>query len=146
MVVIHFEDHEMSEFESRFDPEVREIRRLEVINGALGRRSWSSEEKGRIVAESMAPGVVVSEVARRHGLNPQQLFSWRHDAKQGRLVLPADAVSFVPVVTRNDDESLSPTSSMGQIEVHIGGAVVKVPDDAEPKHLSKVLRAVKLAL
>ena len=144
--MIHFGDHEMSEFESRLDPEVREVRRLEVINGALGRRRWSSEEKGRLVAESMAPGVVVSEVARRNGLNPQQLFAWRHDAKQGRLALPADVMSFVPVVAMSDDEPLPPVSSKECIEVHVGAAVIKVPDDTEPKHLSKVLRAVKSVL
>lgn len=136
----------MPEFESRFDPEVCEVRRLEVINGALGRRRWPSEEKGRIVAESLAPGVVVSEVARRHGLNPQQLFSWRHDAKQGRLALPAGAMSFVPVVVMSNDGPLPPVSSKECIEVHVGAAVIKVPDDAEPKHLSKVLRAVKSVL
>lgn len=136
----------MSEFESRFDPEVREVRRLEVINGVLGRRSWSLEEKGRLVAESMAPGVVVSEVARRNGLNPQQLFAWRHDAKQGRLALPADAMSFVPMVVTSDEEPLHRAPSKERIEVHVGTAVIKVPGDAEPKHLSKVLRAVKSAL
>ncbi|WP_271610510.1 transposase [Bradyrhizobium sp. CCBAU 21359] len=35
---------------------------------------WSEEVKGRIVAESYAPGAVVSEVARRHGISPQHLF------------------------------------------------------------------------
>jgi transposase len=68
---------------------VREVRRLEVITGALGRRRWSAEAKARIVAESLAPGVVISEVARRHDLRPQQLFAWRHQARQGRLALPA---------------------------------------------------------
>jgi len=87
----------MSAFDRKVDPEVREIRRLEVITGALGRRRWSAEAKARIVAESLAPGVVVSEVARRHDLRPQQLFAWRHQARQGRLALPAAELSFVPV-------------------------------------------------
>jgi transposase-like protein len=82
-------DRFMSAFDRRFDPEVREVRRLEVITGALGRRRWSAEAKARIVAESLAPGVVISEVARRHDLRPQQLFAWRHQARQGRLALPA---------------------------------------------------------
>ena len=64
----------MSAFDRRVDPEVREVRRLEVITGALGRRRWSAEAKARIVAESLAPGMVISEVARRHDLRPQQLF------------------------------------------------------------------------
>lgn len=93
----------------------------------------------------MAPGVVVSEVARRNGLNPQQLFAWRHDAKQGRLTLPAEVMSFVPVVATSD-EALPPVCTKERLEVQVGAAVVKVPDDVDPKHLSKVLRAVKSAL
>jgi transposase len=88
----------MSAFDRKVEPEVREVRRLEVITGALRRRRWSNEAKARIMAESLAPGVVISEVARRHDLRPQQLFAWRHQAKQGRLVLPAEDLSFVPVV------------------------------------------------
>ena len=51
--------------------------RIEVITGAERRRKWSAEEKAEIVADSLAEGAVVSEVARRHGLSPQQLFGWR---------------------------------------------------------------------
>jgi transposase len=93
----------MSAFDRRVDPEVREVRRLEVITGALGRRRWSAEPKARIVAESLAPGVVISEVARRHDLRPQQLFAWRHQARQGRLALPPAELSFVPVVGSASD-------------------------------------------
>ena len=96
-----------SRFDRRCDTEVHEVRRLEVINGELGRRKWSAERKGEIVAESMQPGVVVSEVARRHNLTPQQLFAWRHDAKQGRLALPEEAMSFVPVVAAADEAGSS---------------------------------------
>src|ERR687891_434626 len=71
------EDRFMSALDRRVDPEVREVRRLEVITGTLGRRRWSAEAKARIVAESLAPGVMISEGARRHDLRPQQLFAWR---------------------------------------------------------------------
>jgi transposase-like protein len=53
------------------------LRRIEMITGAERRRKWSAEEKAEIVAESLAEGAVVSDVARRHGLSPQQLFGWR---------------------------------------------------------------------
>jgi transposase len=52
-------------------------RRIEVITGVERRRKWSAQEKAAIVAESLAEGAVVSEVARRHGLSPQQVFGWR---------------------------------------------------------------------
>src|SRR5437879_10974629 len=73
--------------------------RIEIRSGVGRRRRWSDEERGRIVAESFAPGAVVSEVARRHEISPQHLFSWRKAARNGRLALPADeAAMFVPVM------------------------------------------------
>jgi transposase len=132
----------MSAFDRRFDPEVREVRRLEVITGALGRRRWSAEAKARIVAESLAPGVVISEVARRHDLRPQQLFAWRHQARQGRLALPAAELSFVPVVGATDAPPAE-TAVAPVIEVALGGAIVRVPPEVDGKLLAKVLRAVK---
>jgi transposase len=133
----------MSAFDRRVDQEVREVRRLEVINGALGRRRWSVEAKARIVAESVAPGVVISEVARRHDLRPQQLFAGRRQARQGRLVLPAEALAFVPVVTDAADAPSISATSAGLIEVALGGTIVRVPPDVDGKLLAKVLRAVK---
>lgn len=63
------------------DGGVTDVRRIELITGAGRRRRWSSEDKIRIVEESLASGVSVSEVARRHGLSPQQLFAWRRQAR-----------------------------------------------------------------
>jgi transposase len=43
------------------------------------------EAKRRIVAEACAPGASVAEVARRHGLNANLVFSWRRQHQQGVL-------------------------------------------------------------
>jgi transposase-like protein len=56
------------------------VRRLEVFTGAGRRRTWTAEQKLRIVAESYGAGETVSAVARRHGMTPQQLFGWRRAA------------------------------------------------------------------
>ena len=57
-------------------------RRLEVIT-ETGRRRWfSKDDKARIVEETLVPGAVVSEIARRHGLTPQQVFTWRRQARR----------------------------------------------------------------
>ena len=73
--------------------------RVEIRSGVGRRRRWSNADKGRIVAESFAPGAVVSEVARRHEISPQHLFAWRKAARRGQLALPADeAAVFVPVM------------------------------------------------
>jgi transposase-like protein len=49
------------------------VRRLEVLTGVGGRRRWWSDDKARIVDETLAPGATVSEVAQRHDIRPQQL-------------------------------------------------------------------------
>ena len=41
---------------------------MEIITGVERRRRWRTDEKLRIVAESEAPGAVISMVARRHGV------------------------------------------------------------------------------
>jgi transposase len=56
--------------------------RVEIINGIGGRRRWTLDDKARIVEETLAPGAVVSEIARRHGLTPQQVFGWRRDRRR----------------------------------------------------------------
>ena len=56
-------------------PEV--VQRLEVFTGSGRRRTWTAEQKARIVAESYESGDPVSRVAQRHALTAQQLFGWR---------------------------------------------------------------------
>ena len=45
-----------------------------------GGAAWTAEQKAAIVAETCEAGALVSRVARRHGLTPQQLFAWRRQA------------------------------------------------------------------
>ena len=75
------------------------LRRVEILTGVGRRRRFSQDTKARIVLESRAPGAVVSEVARRHGLSPQQLFGWRRklrDVMSSAAQAPPRA--FTPVV------------------------------------------------
>jgi transposase len=60
--------------------------KVEVLPGPERRRRWSSAEKLEIVAETREPGVAVSLVARRLGVSPNQLFTWRRLADKGALV------------------------------------------------------------
>ena len=56
--------------------------RVEVITDGGRRRQWSTDEKARILFESLLPNANVSAVARRHGMSPQQLFDWRREARE----------------------------------------------------------------
>jgi transposase len=41
------------------------------------RRKWSAAGKLRIVLAGMQPGVEVSDLCRREGLNPVQFYAWK---------------------------------------------------------------------
>ena len=101
------------------------------------------------MAESYAPGAVVSEVARRHGISPQHLFVWRKAARAGVLSLPADeAPLFVPVVTElraAGPGAQAAAWSATAISIEIGGAVVRAAVGVDPAWLRDVLRAVRAA-
>jgi transposase len=124
--------------------------RVDIQVGAGRRRRWSDEVKGRIVAESYAPGGVVSEVARRHGISPQHLFAWRKAARAGLLSRPAEeAQLFIPVVTEMRPAGTAveaATRSSTTITIEIGGAVVRAASGVDPVWLRDVLRAVRAAL
>ena len=122
--------------------------RVDIRVGVGRRRRWSVEAKGRIVAESYAPGAVVSEVARRHDMSPQHLFGWRKAARAGLLTLPADeAPMFVPVVreARDDGVSAAAANRSGTISIEIAGAVVRAERGVDLGWLRDVLRVVKAA-
>ena len=68
----------------------------EVLRGPERRRRWAAAEKIAIVAETYEPGVTVSLVARRHGVAPNQVFSWRRLAAQGALTAAGSEEEVVP--------------------------------------------------
>ncbi|MGA9207306.1 MAG: transposase [Terriglobales bacterium] len=118
------------------------VRRLEVITGTGRRRRFSDDDKARVVEETLAPGAIVSHVARRNGLTPQQLFTWRRQARERAEA--SKAVSFVPVVLAAAPAADSQAEAT-IIEIVIGATTVRVPPGADATMLKLVLRAVKAA-
>ena len=131
------------------------VRRLEVFTGAGRRRTWSKEDKARIVAEIVTSGDSVSGVARRHGLSPQQLFGWRRQLreslaglseKEGLRFVPAvvDASPSMPAVGRRRNAQRSAAEAgAGIIEVEIAGVTLRIGCGADAKTITAVLRALK---
>src|ERR1700693_4389285 len=68
--------------------------RVEVLDGVERRRRWSSDEKTRLVEETLVPGAKVSEVARRNGISASLLFTWRRQARA--IEAPAVAEPTLP--------------------------------------------------
>jgi transposase len=131
------------------------VRRLEVITGTGRRRRFSEDDKARVIEETLVPGAVVSEVARRHGLTPQQLFGWRRQARRRATVsTDTEAPQFVPAVLgaslperaarrRERKRTRQVDRTSGIIEVEIDGVTVRVGRGAEAKTVAAVLRALK---
>jgi transposase len=48
-------------------------------------RTWTAEDKLRILDEARQAGQAVSEVCRRHQIAPTQFYLWEKQARQGAL-------------------------------------------------------------
>jgi transposase len=156
------------------DGGVSDVRRIELITGIGRRRRWSSEDKARIVMDSLKGCVSVSEVARRNGLSPQQLFAWRREARtllpEGGSATPADrsaanptpqphrgkgrplpspeicddAPAFAPVVVSASARSSAPTSSQ---PLPTGSGTIAIAiDDAVVRVIGKVETSMLVAV
>jgi transposase len=130
------------------------VRRLEVIIGTGRRRRFPDDFKARIVEETLAPGAVVSDVARRHGLTPQQLFTWRRQARRPLANTDVKAPQFVPAIVemavptriahpRQRKRTRNADRTSGSIEVEIEGVTVRIGRGAEARTVAAVLRALE---
>ena len=125
------------------------VQRIEVITGIERRRRWPRDKKLAIVAESFQEGCRVADVARRHGISPQQLFGWRGQLRaelntaalvEVPLFAPAIVESSVPQSTDIVQAPASPS-----IEIVLGQAVVRIRGVVDARTLAVVLKALKVS-
>jgi len=117
-------------------------RRVEVLTGPGRRRKWSDDAKAKVVAETLAPGAVVSEVARRWQICPQQVFTWRREMRAG-IGAPLDFVPVVMDTTSKPEAAIPPARSAPAIEVKLAGAVLRIAPGTDGSLLTMVLRAIR---
>jgi transposase len=126
-------------------PRKESVRRVEVLGDASGRRQRSEAEKARIAAESLLPGVVVTDIARKHGITRWQVYDWRRRLKEGRLALPesiAEAPAFAALMIEGPPE---PKRAQTTIEIVLGDVVIRAEPGVDGEHLVRVIRAVRAA-
>lgn len=70
---------------------------IEVITSIQRRRRWAAEEKRALVEEAEQLGASISSVARKYGINPNQLFHWRRLIRQGSISAVRADEEVVPV-------------------------------------------------
>ena len=107
------------------------------------RRSWTLDEKRRIVEESLEDGASIAEVARRHELNANLLFTWRRKLGVARSEQNA-LMGIVPVTIAPEltAEGHCPDAA-GQMEIVLSaGDRIIVWADVEMAALKRVLKAL----
>jgi len=119
---------------------------INIVDGVRAgrkRRSWSVAEKRRIVDESLVGGASIAEVARRHDLNANQLFTWRrHFGFEPRDSDPNELAPILPVMIVADTKA-SGHGKPGQMEIVLtGGERILVWGDVETAALARVLKAM----
>jgi transposase len=90
------------------------------------RRRWSDDEKLRIVTESLAGPRIASATARRHGISPGQLFTWRRELRvqpQQPAIAPPQMVR---VCVEDSPKAVSEAPSMVEITLPSGVRLVSI--------------------
>lgn len=141
------------------DADIRSVQRFEVFTGAGKRREWPPEVKCEIVAQSYSGTETVSGVARRHGLAPSQLFTWRRQLRQGLesggQTLPSardGSPEFVRAVIAPSPSDAAPEASPRRrrrpsrgaaVELEMDGVAVRIGHGADADLVTAVLQALR---
>ena len=121
------------------------------------RRRYSIAEKRRMVEESFQPKASVARVARAHGVNANQVFSWRRLYLRGRLGEPVRAVptaELLPVAIAEPaavpTPSLTPTAltaalaklATGSIQLQLPRGRLRIEGVVDAESLRLVLQCL----
>jgi len=123
------------------------------VLGAERRRRWSYDEKVRFVEETLQAGETVCGVARRHGIAHSVLFTWRRQAREGRLgeavpaLVPVEIAS-TPALRSTSAPQVLPSapaqhSGAGIIEIEVSGCRVRIDREVDTETLQRVLELLR---
>lgn len=112
----------------------------------------SIAEKRRIVEETLSPGASVARVARGHGVNANQVFSWRRLYLAGRLGEQRPGIKLLPVrvsdsksapVVVEHQVTNSPQPQLGTIHIELRQAQMRIEGNADPVLVRVVLECLR---
>jgi transposase len=118
-------------------------RRIEFLNGVERRRPWTVAMKAQIVGESLVPGAIVAEVARRHDIRASQIQLWRLQALEGQLSSPP--VAFAPVIV-SEASALAEPHPATLVEIEAGPIRIAVRTGADATLVEAIVRALRARL
>ena len=143
------------------DPVSKGAQRFEIFTGSGKRRAWPPEVKAAIVAECYAGSEGIGAVARRHGLDPSQVYAWRKELSKQLAgnVLPMagspiepTAATFVPAMIEPGTRTKpvparrvrrKRRTKPAVVELEIDGVAVKIGRGADAGMIAAVIEALK---
>lgn len=108
-----------------------------------GKKVYTSAFKAWMVEHARVPGVSVSGLAVRHGVNANLLRHWMRLEHWG---VPGPAPILLPVTVTQPAPAVAPTAvadGSAPIEIALGEAIVRVPVGVDLQHLRLVLQALR---
>lgn len=121
--------------------------RVEIL-GEERRRRWSDDQKLDIVLSVGIEGATVTDVAQRHDVTRQQIYTWRRELRRKKLLLPSGSPVFLPVNIEMP-EAQSPSGCEGvpaTVELQLcRGRSLRFDRDINTAILTRLIRAVEAA-
>ena len=119
--------------------------------GKRRRSRWSEAFRRRIVAEAEASDEPMSEVAKRHDLNPKLLYSWRQKLLKDQKTATGKEVCLLPIeVKAPAEEALvkmpvnTNDTTSGSLEIVLPcGSQLRCNNDINPALLSQALSVLR---
>lgn len=115
------------------------------------RRRWSEDEKRKICAEARQDSATVAEIARRHNVNPNQIFNWLRDPRNDEGVHSNENIENSYYPTRESFEptklskgtSRSSKSDDGKLEFELAnGHRLRIIGPYDPEALVRLIRGL----
>lgn len=116
-----------------------------TLHGPRGKCSQHSLEFKRTLVEmAFQPGVSVARLAREHGVDANQVFSWRKQYVAGQLVAttPVPAGELLPVTMATSVDMPETVTATGTITLEIGRVRLRIEGQASAATLAQVLDRV----
>ena len=129
------------------------VERVEIVTRGEVRRSYTPDEKARLLTEAAEPGARVLLVARRHGVSPSLVYRWRRQAegRAARRTRPRPP-AFVPLLVDGGTppgdpppaRPPAPGDADSRVEVVLrNGRVLRVGADADTAAVARLAAALE---
>lgn len=125
--------------------------RVEIL-GDERRRRWSDESKLEVVLSVGVDGASVTEIARRHSVTRQQVYTWRRELRKKGLLAPPPTTVFLPLdMPPLGDSKEAPAfdgmqalPAMMELQLHCGRSL-RFRSDVDVAALKRLIRAIEAA-